>query len=71
MEMTTQRQSTCMLTKDVAFELKCSIPIAYDIVNREDFPKIRYGRKIIIPREAFERWLANAVANGLDLKDPA
>ena len=30
---------------------------AYDLVNRADFPKVRVGKKIIIPREAFLRWL--------------
>lgn len=30
---------------------------AYELINREDFPKIRLGRKIIVPREAFLRWL--------------
>lgn len=30
---------------------------AYDLVNREDFPAIRLGRKILIPRDAFLRWL--------------
>ena len=29
----------------------------YNLVNRADFPKIRMGRKIIIPRDAFLRWL--------------
>ena len=30
---------------------------AYDLVNRADFPKIRVGRKILIPRDALIRWL--------------
>lgn len=30
---------------------------AYDLCNRTDFPAIRLGRKIIVPREAFIRWL--------------
>ena len=30
---------------------------AYDLVNRADFPSIRLGRKILIPRDAFMRWL--------------
>lgn len=30
---------------------------AYELVNRADFPAIRLGRKIIVPREAFIRWL--------------
>lgn len=34
----------------------------YNLVNRADFPKIRMGRKIIIPREAFLRWLEQQTA---------
>ena len=30
---------------------------AYELVNRRDFPTIRVGRKILIPRDAFEKWL--------------
>lgn len=30
---------------------------AYELVNRADFPAIRLGRKILIPRDAFLRWL--------------
>lgn len=30
---------------------------AYELVNRRDFPTVRVGRKILIPRDAFERWL--------------
>lgn len=29
----------------------------YELVNRSDFPKIRVGRKIIVPRDAFAKWL--------------
>jgi len=29
----------------------------YALVNRADFPKIRVGRKILIPRDALMRWL--------------
>ena len=36
---------------------------AYEIIRRPDFPKIRDGRKIIIPRDAFFRWLDNSYAN--------
>ena len=30
---------------------------AYELVNRRDFPAIRVGRKLLIPRDAFDRWL--------------
>ena len=29
----------------------------YELVSRNDFPKIRVGRKIIVPRDAFAKWL--------------
>lgn len=35
----------------------------YNLVNRADFPKIRMGRKIIIPRDAFLRWLDQQTAS--------
>lgn len=31
----------------------------YDLLNRSDFPSIRLGRKILVPRDAFLRWLDN------------
>ena len=30
---------------------------AYNLVNQASFPTIRVGRKLLIPRDAFERWL--------------
>jgi excisionase family DNA binding protein len=30
---------------------------AYDLVHRADFPAVRLGRTIRVPREAFLRWL--------------
>lgn len=38
----------------------------YELVNRADFPKIRVGRKIIIPCEAFERWLNAQTAHPVE-----
>lgn len=35
-----------------------SRPMAYQIVNRADFPKVRIGRRIMIPVKQFEEWLA-------------
>lgn len=29
----------------------------YKLVSRNDFPKIRVGRKILIPIEGFTKWL--------------
>lgn len=32
----------------------------YKLVNRPDFPKIRCGRKILIPATGLEKWLHDA-----------
>jgi excisionase family DNA binding protein len=64
-------KSECMTTKDVAQALNVCLPVAYNIVNREDFPKIRFGRKIIVPRTAFEAWLNETALKGLDMKASA
>lgn len=46
-----------MTVSDVQKAMNIGRNTAYDLVNRADFPKIRLGRKIIIPRDAFMRWL--------------
>ncbi|WP_168118529.1 helix-turn-helix domain-containing protein [Paenibacillus sp. HB172176] len=33
----------------------------YRLVNEEGFPKIRVGRRIIIPVEMYEEWIKNRV----------
>ena len=35
----------------------CGRRQAYEMVNMQGFPTIRLGRKILIPRDAFLRWL--------------
>ena len=39
---------------------------AYCLANRADFPSIRLGNKLIIPRDAFMRWLEAQTAQKLD-----
>ena len=51
------KKATLSVYPDLCDELGISPPTAYALVNREDFPKIRIGRRIRIPREGFERWL--------------
>ena len=45
------------VTEDLMQLLGVSRSVAYCLVNRQDFPSIRVGRKILIPRDAFEKWL--------------
>ena len=30
----------------------------YQLCNREDFPAIRIGKRIVIPKDGLQRWLA-------------
>ena len=32
---------------------------AYELANSRDFPKIRIGKRIVIPIESLNRWLEN------------
>ena len=52
---------TCLNVEQVGAELGISRPKAYELVHRDDFPKIVLGRRIIVPREAFEAWLGDQV----------
>ena len=54
------RSSSCasiMSVRDVAEELNVSMPTAYGLVQQEDFPAVKVGRKYLVSREAFLRWL--------------
>ena len=49
---------------EMAEMLGISKPKAYEPVNREDFPKITLGRRIIIPVETFMKWLDEEAMRG-------
>jgi excisionase family DNA binding protein len=42
---------------DVQRTLRCAKKTAYDLAHKADFPAIRLGRTIRVPREAFLLWL--------------
>lgn len=48
---------------DIAQQLGISRPTAYDLCKQEGFPSITVGKRIIIPVDAFEKWLMDAAAN--------
>lgn len=50
-------QRACMSVQEVAHELGVSNTTAYDLARREDFPAIHLGKRIVVPRSAFMRWL--------------
>ncbi len=49
--------------EDLCPLLGISRPLAYELCKRADFPAIRISqRRIIIPRDALERWLNKEAA---------
>lgn len=30
---------------------------AYELLNREDFPTVRIGRKLLVPEDALQAWI--------------
>ena len=50
-------EKVIMTVQDLAKDMQISLPIAYELVHRADFPKIRVGRCIRIPRDAYKDWL--------------
>lgn len=44
---------------EIAAMLDINLPAAYALVKSKDFPSIRIGRRIVVPKTAFERWLEN------------
>jgi len=47
----------CLHLMDVARIMGVGRNLALKITRRKGFPVIREGRKIIVPRDAFFRWL--------------
>lgn len=54
-----------MGVKEFAEEYGIGINSAYAIVNSENFPMIRNGRKIIIIRSKIEDWLFSKIGNSI------
>lgn len=55
--------------KEVSNILGISLPLAYELCNREDFPAIRVTpRRIIIPIDGLQRWMEEQ-SNGMH-KEP-
>ncbi|MGI6035706.1 MAG: helix-turn-helix domain-containing protein [Limnochordia bacterium] len=42
---------------EVATLLDINVISAYELAKRKDFPAVRIGRRIVVPKEAFHRWL--------------
>ena len=49
--------------KETAAALGISLPKFYELSNRADFPRVRIGRRVIVPVDSLRAWLAKEAAN--------
>lgn len=49
-----------MSVPEMARKLGVSRPTAYELVKRQDFPVLKVGRRLLVPKVAFEQWLTTA-----------
>ena len=47
----------CLNVQQMADVLGVCKPVAYNLVNRDDFPAIRLEKRIVIPSDRFKAWL--------------
>lgn len=50
--------------KEAAKAYDVSLPVFYALCKRDDFPAVRIGRKIIVPKAALEAWFLEHAGNG-------
>lgn len=53
-------EKTTMSVQELAAQMGISLPKAYALVKTDGFPSIRVGARILIPTDAFRKWLVIA-----------
>lgn len=56
-------EKLAITVKEAAQMLGIGLAGMYTLVHREDFPVIQVGHRLVIPLEAFRRWLDRAGEN--------
>ncbi len=52
-------ERTTMNVRDLSIQMGISLPKAYDLAKSPGFPTFRIGKRILIPVDAFRKWLAD------------
>ena len=50
-------EKATLSVQELAARLGISLPVAYDLVKRPDFPTLRIGSRILIPVDGLQTWL--------------
>ena len=48
-------------------ELGVSISSAYELMHEKDFPTLRVGSRMVVPKEKFIAWVAQHAQGGSDI----
>lgn len=59
-------QQSYLTVDGLGRELNIGRSKAYELVGRPDFPAVRIGKLIRIPRHALERWVEQQISQGED-----
>lgn len=54
-----------MTVEEVGMALGISRPKAFELASRSDFPVIRIGKRIVVPIDAFQKWMEKQTAPAL------
>lgn len=52
-----------MSVQELSSQMGISLPKAYELVKQPGFPTINIGTRILIPVDAFHKWLNDQAAN--------
>ena len=50
-------EKTTMSVQELSSQMGISLPKAYELVKTPGFPTIRIGTRILIPVDAYKKWL--------------
>lgn len=53
---------------ELAEVMGVSRPTVYKLLNRQDFPRVKVGRRTVIPAEAAKRWLEERLEGGAEVE---
>ena len=62
-------EKTTLSVRELAAQLGVSLPVAYELVRRSDFPSLRIGGRILVPADRFHVWL-DSQTNGCSSTSP-
>ena len=54
----------CLKADDVAAVLGVSRAHAYNLINSDGFPRLAVGKRLIVPKAAFMRWMESNTVTG-------